>query len=628
VARATRAKLGSDPAKWPIRATVGWIAETRAGRKPAPVGAFHRHIRLRRMDVWPAAGHGRSRFDRTWLPMRGSTARPDETSAPVDRTVPDVTTSTLAAKPSAPGLTSHPGKSYAIVKKLGQGGMAEVLLVSRALPGQPAQLFALKRILPELSSRADFVRMFEREASIAARCDHPNIPRVFESVQRDDERYLVMEYVHGRSLRTLGEAAATRGGLGLAAAITVVRDVALALAHLHALTDERGEALGLIHRDVSPGNVLVGRDGNVKLLDFGIAKATLGLCPINSAPIAIRGTLFGGPMKGNAGYMSPEQCQCEPLDRRSDIYSLGALLYEVTVGRRLFRVEEGLETIRDIVWGNIERPTQVSPSFPRALERILLRALALRPDDRFATAREFARALERFAAKRRLSLSPDVVAAEVARLAPVRPLDPRVGVPWTAERPVVRHRWAPRLPAIGWQDAAAPILGASLATLLILFAGTPGTAPTSVASNGSTPALADRRAESGHPQDRIARSYPVVDLPVDPHPSHRSSLTTGRTARDLASKPRKSRSRSRTKSPASAESPARKPSMPTRERAAPSKGKFYLDRPPTASPTIEPVPEFSLPRERSDRALASRSRFTTSDPGRPHRRWTNAIAYR
>ncbi|MGE5185590.1 MAG: serine/threonine-protein kinase, partial [Acidobacteriota bacterium] len=245
----------------------------------------------------------------------------------------------------------------------------------------------IKRPLEHLRADRNVAVSLRREARIGGRLRHPNLIAVLDAGEHDGYDYLVLEYVHGAPLRTIMQ---TETGhvvreLPLAVALGIVIDVARALHHAHELTDESGSPLGLVHRDVSPGNVLVDLDGSVKLADFGIAKET-------------RVATLSGSMHGTVTYMAPEQCRGHAFDRRADIFSIGVILYELVTRRRLFWAENDVASLHRVLSGDVPRPRSIVPSLSGALEDIALRAVAHDPDRRFATARELADALEALAA--------------------------------------------------------------------------------------------------------------------------------------------------------------------------------------------------------------------------------------
>ncbi|HEY4187319.1 MAG TPA: protein kinase [Polyangia bacterium] len=276
---------------------------------------------------------------------------------------------------------------YRLVGLLATGGMAQVYL---ALSGELSgfrTLVVVKRILPHLSSNTQFIHMFFDEARIAARLDHPNIARIIEVGQQGDEYFLAMEVVQGRSLSALLRKARkqTPNPLSHAQSAYIVAQAAKGLGYAHALTDADGQLLNIVHRDVSPQNILVSFGGAVKLIDFGVARA-LG---------RVTETVPGG-LKGKIQYMSPEQVKGLPLDQRSDVYALGIVLWEALCGRRLYNRETDMETLGAIVHDPIAPPSKFVSTSAR-LERIVMQALAKDPAERFQTAAEMALALERHA---------------------------------------------------------------------------------------------------------------------------------------------------------------------------------------------------------------------------------------
>ncbi|MCA9711238.1 MAG: serine/threonine protein kinase, partial [Myxococcales bacterium] len=306
------------------------------------------------------------------------------------------TTATAKAELLAPG--ARVGR-YHLLRRLAIGGMAELHLACAEGVAGFQKVVVLKRVLPHLAADADFVQLFLNEARLAANLDHPNLVQVMDIGEAEGEYFYVMEYVHGRNARELLAEAANRGGLPLPVALTVVVAAASGLHHAHERCDLDGRPLGLVHRDVSPSNVLVSYDGAVKVTDFGIAKAS-----------ARTAETIGGAMKGKIGYMSPEQCRGEAVDRRSDVFALGILLYELTTTERLFFGESDFAVLNRVVQGRFDPPSSRVPGYPPALERIVLRALAGDPAQRTPTAEALLRELEAFAHDARLRCSAAVVA--------------------------------------------------------------------------------------------------------------------------------------------------------------------------------------------------------------------------
>jgi hypothetical protein len=242
----------------------------------------------------------------------------------------------------------------------------------------------IKRVHPHLASDCEFIEMFRREAAIAATLQHPNVVEVLDVGVFDDQHFFVMEYLHGENLREILRQAGHRGGLGLDQALNIVIGVARGLHHAHELCNPEGVPIHLVHRDVSPANVFVTFAGATKVVDFGIAKALEGS----------RQTQIG-VLKGKIGYMSPEQCRGDPVDRRSDVYGLGILLYETTAQRRLFTAESQYAVMNKIMTGTFERPSEVAADYPPMLESIVLRALSVDPRDRYPSAHAMQLDLER-----------------------------------------------------------------------------------------------------------------------------------------------------------------------------------------------------------------------------------------
>jgi serine/threonine protein kinase len=268
--------------------------------------------------------------------------------------------------------------------------MAEVMIArSNGIEGFEHHV-VIKRIRDEQAHDARFVQMFLDEARLAASLHHHNIVQVHDIGQDNGEYFFAMEYIHGEDLRRLLAHASDRDLLiPLDHVLTIVTNSAAALHFAHEHRGPDRKPLGLVHRDVSPANILVGYDGNVKVVDFGIAKAT--------QQHAAHEDTRSGVMKGKVAYMSPEQCVGEAVDRRSDIYCLGIVLYELVTVRRLFKGANDFLTMSAIASGVIPRPSEFRPDIPPALEAIIMKALGYRPEDRFQTADEMRAALEQFA---------------------------------------------------------------------------------------------------------------------------------------------------------------------------------------------------------------------------------------
>jgi serine/threonine-protein kinase len=264
--------------------------------------------------------------------------------------------------------------------------MAEVYLaVAEGLSGFEKRV-VVKRLLPQHAKQGELLAMFLDEARLVACLRHPNIGEVYDVGAEGGDYFFAMEHIPGRDVRDLLSA---RYGqpLPLCEALAIVIGVAEGLHCAHEQRDDQGRLLEIVHRDVSPSNVLVSATGQVKLIDFGVAKWD-----------AQRTETRHGVLKGKCAYMSPEQCRAEPLDRRSDVFSLGVLLYEITTGSRPFGGDNDFETMTAIVKGELESPSARCPGYPSGLEPIVRKALAPRREDRYATAQELSRALAAFAA--------------------------------------------------------------------------------------------------------------------------------------------------------------------------------------------------------------------------------------
>lgn len=274
---------------------------------------------------------------------------------------------------------------YQLIGPLATGGMAEVLLARMRGPQGFERLLAVKRILPERAKDPEFVRMFLDEARNAAVLAHHHIVQVIDIELRDGVLFYVMEYLHGQTLAAVMQRARK---LPCDAAIAIGIAVAGGLHHAH----ERPSPI--VHRDVAPSNVMLTYDGNIKLIDFGIAKAANNLS----------NTMFG-TFKGRLGYASPEQCRCEPADRRTDVYSLAIMLYEMTTGRAAITGANEAELIARMTEAQIAPPSSFDPSYPRDLESVLMKALSRDREQRYDTSEELQHELGVFAERHQLNLS-------------------------------------------------------------------------------------------------------------------------------------------------------------------------------------------------------------------------------
>jgi serine/threonine protein kinase/tetratricopeptide (TPR) repeat protein len=299
---------------------------------------------------------------------------------------------------------------FELVRRLGAGGMAEVFLAKRRGAEATYKLLVVKRILPQHVSSDSFRAMFAEEARLATRLNHPNIVQVYDFQDAGEAGQLLsMEYVEGPDLgKVMRKARKSDERLPPYVAAYIVSEVARGLHYAHERTDDRGQPLEIVHRDVSPQNILVSFDGAVKVADFGIASANVY-------------REEHGVLKGKLGYMSPEQARGEKVDRRSDIFSLGIILHELLSGRQLYIREEGKELLEVVRAGAIEAPSVHARGVPPELEAIAMRALSRDPDNRFQTARDFASAITRVLLEKQVLVDSDVVGDVIERFIPREP---------------------------------------------------------------------------------------------------------------------------------------------------------------------------------------------------------------
>ncbi|MET0405871.1 MAG: protein kinase [Cystobacter sp.] len=275
--------------------------------------------------------------------------------------------------------------NYEVLCRLSTGGMAEIFLASRKGLAGFHKPVVLKKILPDIQGQEEFVQMFLDEARVTAAFNHPNIAQVFDLDVARDELFLAMEFVPGATLLEVARACLTaREPMPMGFALAAVRDTALALHYAHTFTDSLGEPSPVIHRDVAEKNIMVTYEGVTKLLDFGIAKS-----------LAEAGRTQVGMVKGTSGYMSPEQIRGQPLDARSDLFSLGVVLHECLTGARLFPGKSPAAVVSAVLRDPIPEPSRSNRAIPPALDALVLKALARQREDRYTTALEFARELER-----------------------------------------------------------------------------------------------------------------------------------------------------------------------------------------------------------------------------------------
>lgn len=293
---------------------------------------------------------------------------------------------------------------YELLVPIAEGGMARVWVARLASTRGFRKLVAIKTILPEFEDDEELGRMFMDEARIVTLLQHPHVCELYDFGEEQGALYMVMEWVNGDSLHTVLHPTDTAEPISARIAARIVSDAAAGLHAAHELRDERGHHLRVVHRDVSPQNLLISADGYTKVTDFGIAKA---LDQTHQATQA-------GQIKGKVAFMSPEQLQVRPVDRRSDVFAAGCVLYYATTGQLPFAGESDAHTFSNIIRGKPTPPSRVMSGYPTDLESIVMRAIAHDPTERFETAEEFHFALEEFVAQSGRHL-PRAAVAELLR---------------------------------------------------------------------------------------------------------------------------------------------------------------------------------------------------------------------
>jgi len=277
--------------------------------------------------------------------------------------------------------------NYLLLERIAVGGMAEVFVAKAFGVEGFERLLAIKKILPTMGEDAEFIHMFVDEARIAVQLSHANIVQVLELGKHDENLYIAMEYISGRDLRQLIERFRKREqSVPVPQACLIVAEVCEALDYAHRKRDAQGRPLGIVHRDVSPQNVLVSFEGEVKLIDFGIAKAESRLQKTQS-----------GILKGKFSYMSPEQVKGQPIDGRSDVFACGILLWELVCGEKLFTGESDFAILEKVRRGAVPEPRSRNPACPEELQRVILKALAPDPTQRYQSASDLHDQLAPFA---------------------------------------------------------------------------------------------------------------------------------------------------------------------------------------------------------------------------------------
>lgn len=275
---------------------------------------------------------------------------------------------------------------YRVIKRLASGGMAEVFVAESAgIEGFRKQV-AIKRVLPQLSKKEQFIAMFLDEARLSAHLSHSNVVSVFDIGVGDGTYFIVMEYVDGADLKAVMDHAKKASMvIPVEAAVYVATRICQGLAYAHELKDREGTPLQIIHRDITPANVLITRYGEVKIVDFGLAKASSQLAESDA-----------GVIKGKFGYLAPETVMEKPVDQRVDVFAVGIILWEMLAGRRLFLGETDFQTVRMVRDAVIPPLPAINPMVPQQLDELVRRALTRDPAERYQTARDLGRDLTRF----------------------------------------------------------------------------------------------------------------------------------------------------------------------------------------------------------------------------------------
>lgn len=307
---------------------------------------------------------------------------------------------------SAPQELGQASSQYELVARLTEGGMAEIFLARSRGMANFGRYVVLKRILPERGADERWIEMFLDEARLVAQLQHPNIAHVFDLGRLGDGYFFTMEYVHGANMREVLVRCSQRGRrLPLAAAVGVGVGAASGLDHAHSRKDAEGRPLGIVHRDVSPSNLMLSFEGVVKLVDFGVAKA------MSHSSVTQSGTV-----KGKVSYLSPEQCRGRAVDHRSDLFALGIVLYEMTTTKRLYRRSSDFETMSAIVNEVPEPPSRYNPEISPSLDALILRALEKDPAHRQQSAGELLEELEDIAHKEGMAISSSQLRRQMREL--------------------------------------------------------------------------------------------------------------------------------------------------------------------------------------------------------------------
>jgi serine/threonine protein kinase len=394
---------------------------------------------------------------------------------------------------------------YTLLEKIAAGGMAEVWKARmRGVEGFQKTV-AIKKILPHMTDNSEFIGMFIDEAKLAAQLSHPNIVHIYDLGKISRDYYIAMEYVEGKDLRSILNAARRKGQpLPLGLALLITSRVASALDYAHRKRDFEGNDLALVHRDVSPQNVLITFEGDVKLCDFGIAKA-----------VSKAGQTQMGALKGKLQYMSPEQAWGRAVDARSDIFSLGAVLFEMITGERLFSGDTEMSILEAVRQGRIRTPRDIDPTVPPAVDEIVARALAYEVRDRFQSAGEMMQRIEVVLHETPPSPGPSDLAAFLDRVLAPEPSSDAMFMPPMPRfpqsvHPVPQASPAPGIPAPSAHAQIAPSSPVDLPESL--FAPSPASPATEAMPVEAVAPVGDVHMEE--PGGRKSRLFLVIAIVV------------------------------------------------------------------------------------------------------------------
>ncbi|MGZ3449505.1 MAG: protein kinase domain-containing protein [Polyangiales bacterium] len=300
-------------------------------------------------------------------------------------------------KPTADEALPRRFGKYTLLRRMGTGGMAEIFLALQRSVAGFEKLIVIKRILPSMTGDRSFIDMLLHEARVAATLSHPNIVQTIDVGSVDGSYFIALEHIHGEDLRSVVRQMKKKGvtEFPLEHAISIILGMCAGLAYAHEKRDLDGTPLNIVHRDISPQNVMVGFAGDVKIVDFGVAKSGTQNAEQTKS----------GQLKGKVPYMSPEQARGEEIDWRSDIFAIGVMLFELTTGKRLFKGATEFETLKLIIERDYPRPSFVAGGYPLGLETIVMRALEKDPAKRYQSAREMQADIEAFVRDMKLPVS-------------------------------------------------------------------------------------------------------------------------------------------------------------------------------------------------------------------------------